>query len=108
MNKKISNDILKIIINGNNEEINAKNISEIKILTKSLFNRYSQIDINICDQKINTTNVKFDKDESINKKEKMKIITNSLNDLKDDDFMLKNNKGYKAQNKNSYLIYLII
>ena len=106
VNKKISSDVLKIIHDGKKEDINSKNISEIKALTKNIFNRYSQIDTNIYDQKIYTTDDKFDKDESINEKKKMRIITSSLYDFKNKDFMLKNNNGRTNQNKNSYIFNL--
>ena len=107
--KNVINKEFKYISNLKVNENYSQNISKIKALTNNLFNRYSQIDTNVCDQQLNFSKEKNDKDknnnkDNNNKNKKIKIMT-SLNDLKKNNFMLKNN-GCTFQNENSYIFNL--
>ena len=97
--RKNSHNTSKCKINIIDDEINqSQNTSQIKPVTKSLFNRYSQIDTNIYDVKIDKTADKIDnKAEKFNKTKKIKIITSSFYDVK------KNNM---TQYENNYILNL--
>ena len=104
--RKISHNASKCKINIIDEDTNqSQNTSQIKAVTKSLYNRYSQIDTNIYDHKIDITNDKVDdRDEKINKNKKIKIITSSFYDLTRKDFKGKNNN--MTQKERNYVLNL--
>ena len=104
--RKTSHNTSKSKINIIDDDIRqSHNASQIKPVTKNLFNRYSQIDTNIYDQKIDITNDKIDNREGkINKNKKMKIITSTFYDLKRKDFKEKNNN--MTQKESNYVLNL--
>ena len=107
-NKNIMNYELKNISNLKDKENQFPNLSEIRTVTKSLFNRYSQIDTNVCDQKINIVTEKNDKnkdDNRINKNKKIKIITSSFNKLGKNDSIPKIN-DCSHQKESNYIFNL--
>ena len=101
-NEDNNNNNFEYVFDLNDDESNSNNITKIKAITKSLFNRYSQRDISLHNLKRDKIN---EKEKDINKKnKKIKIITSSLYDSKRNDSLEKNN--LKDQNKNSYIFNL--
>ena len=104
LNKNIENYELKYIPCLKESVNHSQNISKIKAVTKSIFNGYSQIDTNVCDQKLNIATEKYDKDDNnINKNKK--IIISSLNNLRKNDSAPKTN-GCSYQKVNNYILNL--
>ena len=107
-NKNIMNYELKNIPNIKDKENQFPNLSKIRNVAKSLFNRYSQIDTNVCDQKINIETEKNDIDNNnnrINKNKKIKIFTSSFNKLGKNDSIPKIN-GCSHQKESNYVFNL--
>ena len=107
-NKNIMNYELKNISNLKDKGNQIPNLSEIRTVTKSLFNRYSQIDTNVCDQKINIATEKNDNDKDdnrINKNKNIKIITSSFNKLGKNYSIPKINDG-SHQKESNYIFNL--
>ena len=97
-----NNNNFEYVFDLNDDESNSNNITKIKAITKSLFNRYSQRYTNLHNLKIDKIK---EKEKDINKKnKKIKIITSSLYGSKRNDSVEKNN--LKNQNKNSYIFNL--
>ena len=92
INKNNGDNNLEYILDLNDDEIYSKNMTKIKAVTKSLFNRYSQIDANVDDQELNITNENV-KDIQINKNKNNKNFINYLCDSKKDESIDKN-KNY--------------
>ena len=109
-NKNMTKIEYKPIINTSGKEIHSQNISRVQPVTKTIFNRYSQIDTNICDKKLYTTKENNDKEDSNNKNKnkKKKIIISSFYDIKRNDSLSKNSvcTCHKDHKEKSYIFNL--
>ena len=101
LDKYLSNN--NISLYGLNDDEN-KNKCKIKPETKSLFSRYSQIDTNIYDQKLNITNVNSKFNNFKNKR--IKIITNPLYDINKNEHTDKSNGDLRLREQNNYIFNL--
>ena len=97
--KYLSNNISKYDLND------IENQYKIKPETKNLFSRYSQIDTNINDKKLNITNINNTKVNNL-KNKKIKIITSTLYDLKKNIYKQKSNGGPHLKEENNYIFNL--
>ena len=105
INKNNGDKNFEYILDLNDDENFSKNMTKIEGVTTSLFNRYSEIDTNIYDQEIDSTNEHV-KEIQINKNQNIKNITNCICDSKKDESVDNNNnyifnlKLYNIYNNN--------